>query len=295
MQVFIDGIPQLKDAYVTRKPDVFQRTPEVPNYDKEARAAVEYEGLPPLEPKQAKSQVVLFTNVRSTYARTNGVIEESFSAQEVEDFGVVVVKNGKITCSGTRHSCATSSIEGEAEIIDLKGGSVAPGLTTFGSTLGLSEIDGEPSTGDGLVYDPLIRNVPSILGNAALARAVDGLQFSGRSTLLAYRSGVVNGIAVPYGAGFYAGLSTTFSTGALSKLDNEAVIQDVNAVHVKIRHFALGVSVTAPGGVNAPSISTQVGALRRLLLDPPSGNAGEYFKAVANVRDYGNISPFAIG
>lgn len=284
VQVFIDGIPQLTDAYVTRKPDVFQRTPEVPNYDKEAKVAVEYEGLPPLEPKRAKSQRVLFTNVRSTFTRRNGVIEETFSAQTIDDFGVVVVENGKITCSGTRHSCVPSSIEGEAETIDLKGGSVAPGLTTFGSSLGLSEIDGEPSTGDGLVYDPLIRNVPSILGNAALARAVDALQFGGRSALLAYRSGVVNGIAVPYSAGFYAGLSTTFSTGALSKLDDEAVIQDVNAVHVKIRHFA-----------NAPSISTQVGALRRLLLDPPSGNAGEYFKAVANVRDNGDIPRFALG
>lgn len=272
--MFIDGIPQLTDAYVTRKPDVFQHTPEVPNYDKEAKAAIEYEGLPPLEPKRAKSQVVLFTNVRSTFARMNGVVEEAFSAQATDGLGVVVVKNGQVTCSGTRSACVTPSLQVEAEVIDLNGGSVAPGLTTFGSPLGLVEIEAEPSTYDGFVYDPLLRDVPALLGDkAALVRAVDGLQFGGRSALLAYRSGVVRGITAPWGAGFYAGLSTTFATGAGGKLEDQAVLQEVNAVHVRIRHF----------GGSMPSVSTQVGALRRLLLDPPEGPAGGYFKAAAHV------------
>ncbi|KIP04854.1 hypothetical protein PHLGIDRAFT_129239 [Phlebiopsis gigantea 11061_1 CR5-6] len=270
-QVFIDGIPQLENPVITRKPNAFQRTPEVPNYDREAQAAVEYEGLPPLEPNQATSGTVLFTNVRSVFTRDGFEVSETFSAQDHEDLGVVVVRNGTIVCSGHNAACLTSSLVDEAQVVDLVGGAISPGLTTFGSPLGLVEIDSEASTNDGLVFDPLVDRVPSIIGgDAALVRAVDGLQFGGRNALLAYRSGVLNAITAPVGRRFYAGLSTTFSTGALSKLDEEAIVQDVNAVHVTIRHFG-----------SAPSVSTQIGTLRRLLLDPPNGDAGLWFKNVA--------------
>ena len=72
------------------------------------------------------------------------------------------------------------------EVVDLKGGSLAPGLTSYGSPLGLVEIRLEPSTNDVTVLDPLVDgNLPSILGkDAAIIRAVDGLQFQGRNTLL---------------------------------------------------------------------------------------------------------------
>lgn len=276
VQVFIDGIPQLSHPHVTRKPEAFQRTPQVPDFDSEAKAAVEYEGLPPLEPKKAQSDFVLFTNVRSVLSRAGSDISElSIPHEESQLGGVVVVKNGRITCSGNSAECFDSNLIHNAEIVDLRGGSISPGLTSFGSPLGLVEIDAEDSTNDGLVFDPLIEKVPSIMGgDAALVRAVDGLQFGGRNALLAYRSGVVNAITAPVGRRFYAGLSTTFSTGALNKLEDEAVIQDVNAVHVTVRHF---------GG--APSVSTQIGILRRLLLDPPKGDAGRWFKDVALVCD----------
>ena len=185
----------------------------------------------------------------------------------------MVVRSGKVVCSGRNPACFTPSLMEEAQIVDLRGGSISPGLTTFGSPLGLVEIDSEDSTNDGLVFDPLVDRVPSIIGgDAALVRAVDGLQFGGRNALLAYRSGVLNAITAPVGRRFYAGLSTTFSTGALSKLDELAVIQDVNAIHVTIRRFG-----------SAPSVSTQIGTLRRLLLDPPNGDAGLWFKDVAQV------------
>jgi hypothetical protein len=274
IQVFIDGIPQLAKTYSSRKPDIFQRTPEVPNYNAEAKAAVEYEGLPPLAPKASMTDVVLFTNVRSTFLREETSVQESFAAQDSE-LGVAVVKNGKLTCSGTQLSCDFSSLVANAEIVDLKGGSIAPGLTTFGAPLGLVEIAAEPSTNDGLVFDPLTQRVPTIFGGeAALVRAVDGLEFGTRDALHAYHAGVTDAITAPVGYGFYSGLSATFSTGALSKLENEAIIQDVNAVHVTIRHFGQG-----------PSISTQIGTLRRLLLSPPSGQAGQFFKGVVDVSN----------
>ena len=71
------------------------------------------------------------------------------------------------------------------EVVDLKGRSLAPGLTSYGSPLSLVEIRLEPSTNDVTVLDPLVDgNLPSILGkDAAIIRAVDGLQFQGRNTL----------------------------------------------------------------------------------------------------------------
>lgn len=273
VQVFIDGIPQLSHPHVTHKPTPFQRTPQVPNFDKEAEAAVEYEGLPPLEPEKGEIGLVAFVNVRSVYGLQEEELQEVFSFGADHEPGVVIVQDGKIACSGTEAFCLTPSLLDQATVVDLRGGSIAPGLTTFGSALGLEEIEQEASTGDGVVFDPLVQKVPSVLGaETTLVRAVDGLQFGGRSALLAYRAGVVSGITAPKGRRFYAGLSTAFSTGALNKLEDGAVLQEVNALHVAVHHFGV-----------QPSVSTQIGTLRRLLLDPPEGNAGRFFRDVRDV------------
>lgn len=67
--------------------------------------------------------------------------------------------------------------------IDLQGGSISPALVSFGSPLGLQEIMAESSTNDGYVYDPILREVPSILGDKSVIRAADGLQYSTRHAL----------------------------------------------------------------------------------------------------------------
>ena len=60
----------------------------------------------------------------------------------------------------------------------------SPGLITYGSPLGLDNIDREPSTNDGSVLDPLTAEVPSILGGGgSVIRAVDGLQYGGRNMM----------------------------------------------------------------------------------------------------------------
>lgn len=69
----------------------------------------------------------------------------------------------------------------DVDIVDLKGGAIAPGLVSFGSPLGLQEIQGEASTYDGSVYEPLLGNVPAIVGGSGvMIRAADGLQFAMR-------------------------------------------------------------------------------------------------------------------
>ena len=59
----------------------------------------------------------------------------------------------------------------------------SPGLVSYGSPLGLEEIQGEESTHDGAVIDPLSSIIPKLLVGNEVISAVDGLQFGGRDTL----------------------------------------------------------------------------------------------------------------
>jgi hypothetical protein len=120
VQVYIDGIPQLESPHVVHKPRSFQRLPNVPTFDKEATEAVKYEGLPPLEPKRADFNIVVFENVKSVFLPTAEGIHNVFSASN-EKFGVVVVRNGSILCSGMQASCLMSKGPETIHVLDLKG------------------------------------------------------------------------------------------------------------------------------------------------------------------------------
>ncbi|KAF5370700.1 hypothetical protein D9758_002026 [Tetrapyrgos nigripes] len=265
-QVFIDGIPQIEKPHIHKKSAAFQHVPKVPDFTKEAQDAITYDGLPPLTSSSTTPNTVVFTNVKSVYTRSAGAVEASFFVQDESAYGVVVVRNGKIICTGTESACLTNSVLDDPEVIyvDLKGGSLSPSLVTFDSPLGLSNIDQEDSTNDGMVLDPLLQNLPKVLGDDALVRAVDGLEFQTRDALLAYRSGVTLAVTAPSHRSFYSGLATSFSTGSSHKLEPGAVVQEVTGLHVSVRHFG------------TPSVSTQIAALRRLLLDPK----GKWFEVL---------------
>lgn len=100
-------------------------------------------------------------------------------------WSTAVVKDGVVICLDREITCRSLlSDNNEFEIIDLRGGSLCPGLTTFGSPIGLVEIRQEASTNDGQVFDPLMKDVPSIIGGEqSIISAADGLQFGGRNTL----------------------------------------------------------------------------------------------------------------
>lgn len=205
-QVWIDGIAQLESPSVLEKPITFQWLPATPDFGKQAKAAIEYEGLPPLMPRRAKDNTVVFTNVSTVYTRSWPSVQQVFHGRDDEP-GVVVVRNGEITCSGAHHACLASinSLDQEFESFDLQGGSISwvflstnhaidsnfslsPGLVSYGSPLGLEEIQDERSTHDGVVLDPLSNNIPALLAGHEVISAVDGLQFTGRDTLLAFIS-----------------------------------------------------------------------------------------------------------
>ncbi|KAJ7221007.1 carbohydrate esterase family 9 protein [Mycena haematopus] len=268
VQVFIDGIPQLEDAYVVEKPKAFQRAPSVPNFDKEAEEAVKHEGLPPLEPTTVKTRPIIFVNVRSVFTPDVESVQQLFLATDGDPLGTVVAEDGHITCVGV---CSTDFAD--ATVVDLKAGSISPGLVTFGSPMGLEHIQEEPSTADGVLYDLLTGNgVPQIVGgDGAVIRAADGLQFGTRDALLAYRAGVTSAIVAPLASGVLGGLGVSFSLGAAHKLERGAVLCEVTGVHVKVLQSMSG-----------PSVSTQIALLRRLLLHPVDGPSKEWFLKVIN-------------
>lgn len=180
-QVFIDGIPQLESPVSVEKPKTFQKVPETPNFDKEAADAVKYEGLPPLEPIKSVQGTVVFINVKSLTTREKaGAKSVGFMVTESGEPGVVVVHEGKVMCAGAEEICASFFSESE-ETVDLQGGTISPGLVSFGSPLGLEEIEAESSTSDGYVYDPFSKGTPEIAGgDTALIQAADGLTFATR-------------------------------------------------------------------------------------------------------------------
>lgn len=255
-QVYIDGIAQIELPYVVEKPASLQCVPRVPNFDSEAAKAVEHEGLPPLLPNESFIGDVLFKNVKNLFlpGAEGGRIQDAFTTQGIHS-GVVMVLNGTVTCFGPEDSCSvgelTESRAHPVRTIDLKGGSISPTLVSYGSSLGLSEIQGEVSTGDGTVFDPLVAPV-SPAAEQVIVRAVDGLQFAGRDALLAYRAGVSRAITAPSHSGFLGGLGVEFSLGARHKLEKGAIHQDVTALHLSIVH-----------GTTQPSVSTQIAALRQ--------------------------------
>ncbi|KAG2130176.1 uncharacterized protein EDB93DRAFT_1323346 [Suillus bovinus] len=256
-QVYIDGIPQLSlpGGHVAKGPTT---PPCTPNFDSEKVAAVAHEGIPPLEPRSVKG--ALFVNVSGLYMRgggSSGVVRVS------EQAGSVGVEDGQVVCIGQCSDFAEEAVD----IVDLEGGTITPGLTSFGSPLGLVEIRLEPSTNDGSVHNPLDGDLPAILGDTIM-RAQDGLMFGGQNLLLAYRGGVTTAITAPSGA-FLQGVSTAFSPGAAhASVENASVIDEV-ALHV-------GISMSS-----RISVSTQIAALRNMLF----GEGGD--EVLRSVRKVG--------
>ncbi|KAI1784103.1 hypothetical protein LXA43DRAFT_902257 [Ganoderma leucocontextum] len=274
-QVIIDGIPQIPNPHTAPKPVAHHRAPSTPNWDRETAEALKYNGLPPLEPTNHK-KLVIFTNVSSFWSHS-GTAENvtdlfaQYGQAEPEQGGTVVAQDGNVICFARGPSCNEHFARPGAEIVDLQGGAIQPGLVAYGTALGLTEIPAEPSTSDGYVKDPL-EGQPALFGAGGyVAKAVDGLQFGTRDALLAYRAGVTVSVSSPSHLPWLSGLSTAFSLGAAHKLERGAIVRDVAAVHASLSH-----------GDPDLSISTKIAAMRRLLTQDVGGELGEWFKKVAN-------------
>ena len=184
-QVFIDGIAQFVHPHILAGSVPSPKAPKTPNFENEAKAAVEYDGLPPLWPKESTPQTILFTNLTNVWVRKGNKVHSIFndlvSATDRAERGVVGVKGGNIICVTAKECEQFESLINRK--VNLEGGAIQPGLVTYGSNLGLQEIGMERSTVDGPVFDPLTHTIPKILGEEAVIRATDGLQYQSRNSL----------------------------------------------------------------------------------------------------------------
>ncbi|KAF5376851.1 hypothetical protein D9757_008881 [Collybiopsis confluens] len=289
-QVYIDGIPQISDPHSLSMPAAFQLPPQTPNWDREIADTIKWDGLPPLDINK-KVRNIRLVGVKSFWdielqdeRAVKTLFDEGKDPSQQSQNWTVLIEDGRISCyepeskfSSSRCRCCSAFFKssGDFETLDLESGTLSPGLTTFGSPIGLVEIRLEPTTNDGSVQDPLKVPVPDILGQETIIRAADGLQFGGRNTLqvfflqsivLAYRGGVSKAITAPTGTGFLQGLSAAFDVGARHALGDGAIVQEVTALHVTV---SLELS---------PSVSSQMAALRRQLLGRSDG--GKYWEKV---------------
>ena len=198
INVWIDGVLEVPVAIekggseksvpvgVGKEDPGWQEVPQVPNWDEERQKAIEWEGLPPLGGTQLHDTVV-FTNVSELWVRhpEHGIVQQfnaRFTKFDPKD-QVVVVNSGKVTCVGPSDSCA-GFMSSNSRRTNLRGGVISPGLTSFGSILGLQEIEQEASTGPGKPYDALTQDIPGIVGDiGGVERAADALLFRTRSAL----------------------------------------------------------------------------------------------------------------
>ncbi|WVQ81918.1 hypothetical protein IAT38_004045 [Cryptococcus sp. DSM 104549] len=259
-QTYIDGIPQIIKPHVVEKPAEAQEIFPEGHWEKEAAEAIESRGDPDLRPKRSVKNVV-FQDVAAFYLAGE---KYDLSTFEEGKRANVVVSDGEITCVGR---CAVDQ-DLEFEIVDLKGGSIAPGLITVGSYVGLMEIRQEKVTRDGSAYDSLQDD--GDITEGLLVHAVDGAQFGSKDELLAYRSGVTTAVAFPYSSSLVAGLSYSFSPAAEHSLSKGAIQNPSAALHIAIDNSPI-------------SISSKIAILRRLLLGEVEGHTEviEAFKKVA--------------
>ena len=126
----------------------------------------------------------MFTNVSELWIRgpEHGIVKQFGPGSNLRE-QVVVVNSGKITCVGPSDSCVVF-MSSDSKYTNLRGGVISPGLTSFGSCLGLQEIELEASTGPGKPYDALIKDIPGIVGDiGGVERSSDALIFQTRNAL----------------------------------------------------------------------------------------------------------------
>ncbi|ORY41101.1 hypothetical protein BCR33DRAFT_787314 [Rhizoclosmatium globosum] len=155
--------------------------------------------LNPDQSHQCRSLRPLTKSPLGTYTVAN--ISAIYASEGVLETGKITVENGIVTCLGPK--CAS-----KGTVFDLQDGAVIPGIIAVGVPVGLQEIGQEQGTWDG--------DAGSKDALDGFVWAKDGVRVGGGSKLqeYAFRSGVLNVVAVPRGNGVVAGVSTVVRTGA---------------------------------------------------------------------------------
>jgi imidazolonepropionase-like amidohydrolase len=231
-QVWIDGTAQFEEPVELVKPIV---KPLIETADTDL-------GLPAVDKEEMMD--VVFTGI------TKVILPDRDDTYAANGDAVLVVRNGSISCVGSCTDALSSATNSGIKTIHLKKGHIVPPAISFGSTLGIGEIDAEESTLDGDNNDNTI------------SRAIDGLALDTKNLHVAYSHGVTKAISAPtFYYGGFKGVSAGFLTGASNTVEDGAVWKDEVALHYALTKTD-----------KAPSLSAAVGQLKTKLLNAITAN-----------------------
>ncbi|GBB85030.1 hypothetical protein RclHR1_01160024 [Rhizophagus clarus] len=245
LEVYIDGIPQFDTPasvltnFTKKKNHSLERNVDKKNTD---------------NTKERTASSVIIKNIGKVFVDEDTIIE---SISSLNDKNIsIVVKDGLVECIGTNCTNAIDIITSNSpEVIDLNGGYILPGMIAVGTSLGLVEIDQEAITSDG--FSPIIIDPNS---EDRVIKAIDGLKFDSKPLNVAYKAGVLTSITAPLSLSVINGISVAFKTGSHSVIDSDGtIIEKEAALHVTIG--------TLVKNDHIPSVSSQIGLLRRILLN----------------------------
>ncbi|KAK5684765.1 hypothetical protein LTS10_002839 [Elasticomyces elasticus] len=227
VQVWIDGVSQFEDPVELEKPAPKPMEPIM--------------ALDTIHDTYSEHSDVVFTGVRTIMLAG---MEQDLSVSNGEA-SYVVIRNGTISCVGKCAEATAMANDDGIPTVHLRDGHIIPPFTAVGSTLGLTEIAGEPSTQNG--------------ADTGFFRAVDGLMLEGKGLAAAYRHGVTRAISAPERKeGGSQGVSVGFRIGAKRSLADGAIFREDVGVHYT---FTLDAK-----NEKTPSISSAIGTLREKLL-----------------------------
>jgi imidazolonepropionase-like amidohydrolase len=175
--------------------------------------------------RQVKQGKTVITGISTSHLRTDGKISISGNL-------TLVLENGRLVCFDSSEGCI--SHRSDSQVIRLKNGHVLPGLTAAFTSLGLSEIASERSTGDGA----------SIGTPNPLDFAKYGVHLEGKAFERARIGGVTRSITAPLTRGFVNGVSTGIKTSGKKTILNGGIFLDDVALHFSVGQTSKGKGIS---------------------------------------------------
>ncbi|OJJ07672.1 hypothetical protein ASPVEDRAFT_142292 [Aspergillus versicolor CBS 583.65] len=262
-EVFIDGRPLLENQDITGQTTSksgMARTRDAPAI----RPHIGTEERNEICTRIQDHRPVLFTGI------TKSLMDSPSTDEQGIDNLVLLVKNKRISCLGSRSNCLSRFLTAEDFTeIPLKDGHITPGLIAFGNNLGIQEIPSEPSTGDGSAG-----HSGDLLDENNVHFAKYSAHLHGRAFNRARIGGVTKAVSPPHGSGVIQGVSVGIRTGQNVTILDKGVWSDDVALHL-----AVGQNARDNG---TPTVGSGIEYVRRILEQGQKGSAtsgGVYVKA----------------
>ena len=276
LQVFVDGQAQLDQEMVEESMGANFTSPSTGEASSDVQPHMRYEPEELLRKdicsKVKHSRDIVITGIRRAFV--DKYPHFGASASEMADEPLqLVIESGRIICLGSSKQCAQPTDRVKAIVesvhISLKDGSVFPGLTAITGSLGMREIAGLDSTGDGEPKGQKISDPESVV------YAKHGVWLDGKQFARARLGGVTKAISPPIAdaSGMVHGVSVEILTSGKKSLLNGGIVQGDVALHIALDENSK---------TSEDSISNAVGHIRKMLKDGKGKNNATIYGKVAS-------------